>query len=655
MSHEFLPSSFNDDFYTSLSRKFRVPRKTKRKSMAAYLTFGQLRQEMQARSASCERSPRTVANYNTALTSFMSQFGLQEDSVVASALRASFYKYRDKHLEYQIEIGREGAFISNRKNALKHWHLLVLSMDKEDAANSFNDSPFQKTMKDLVTLAPSQVAVATQAGISLATLKRWLNGARPNERARPSLRRLEVFFGLPSGELLELAFGNTKGVSDADAVCGNPAVVLYRKRLSNEMKLVYAVSPTEYLRSQWLEFVRYKTAIGVVKLPRQRNARWSISVATDVERTDALWYSFLGQRHVPTAGVAWQHVSRYLGWLSLPIDQGGAGLESDDTQTMAWFAYSELLVAYIEWCVQRSNNNIHLGIKHFYQFVRSLTNPKTGWLTNQPELMATLPEYAQDDWQNMCKASHQTCDGHIKAMEDDGTVERHRNPFDPLRPVLDMADPMQAVADMIHRMKKDRPLTGGMSEAVWLRDIVLIKILSSNPLRAKNLKLLTYKKDNTGTLYQREGGAWYIRVPRPQFKNARGAARTNPEYDMPVQGYVWGDLEAYLKIYRPMLATPGSDFVFVSSEEGGKAWKGLNRRVAHLTKTYLWRCPGVGPHSFRHIYATSILKKSPNDWETVARNLNDHVETVRTYYAHLELKSSAERAGNILSAAYARM
>ena len=51
----------------------------------------------------------------------MSQFGLQEDSVVASALRSSYFKYRDKHLEYLIEIGRDGAFISNRKNALKHW------------------------------------------------------------------------------------------------------------------------------------------------------------------------------------------------------------------------------------------------------------------------------------------------------------------------------------------------------------------------------------------------------------------------------------------------------------------------------------------------------------------------------------------------------
>ena len=58
MSHEFLPSSFNDDFYTSLSRKFRVPRTTRRKTMAAYLTFGQLRLEMDARSASGERSPK---------------------------------------------------------------------------------------------------------------------------------------------------------------------------------------------------------------------------------------------------------------------------------------------------------------------------------------------------------------------------------------------------------------------------------------------------------------------------------------------------------------------------------------------------------------------------------------------------------------------
>jgi integrase len=46
------------------------------------------------------------------------------------------------------------------------------------------------------------------------------------------------------------------------------------------------------------------------------------------------------------------------------------------------------------------------------------------------------------------------------------------------------------------------------------------------------------------------------------------------------------------------------------------------------------RCPGVGPHTIRHLIATAIIKKT-GEFNTAALVLHDREETVRKHYAHL--------------------
>ena len=119
---------------------------------------------------------------------------------------------------------------------------------------------------------------------------------------------------------------------------------------------------------------------------------------------------------------------------------------------------------------------------------------------------------------------------------------------------------------------------------------------------------------------------------------------------------MWPVLERYLRVYRPILTASDGPYLLVSSGAKSKGpWKSLNRRVETLTRKYLHGCPGTGPHAFRHIVATSILKASPNDWETAAIVLHDEVETVRANYGHLSSQDGYRRMATLLSPAFARL
>src|SRR5690606_9829417 len=90
--------------------------------------------------------------------------------------------------------------------------------------------------------------------------------------------------------------------------------------------------------------------------------------------------------------------------------------------------------------------------------------------------------------------------------------EPSRDPFEPIEAILGLDNPLQAIADAVRRMDVSRPSTSGTAEAVWARDRLLLALTASNPLRAENLRSLTYREDNTGHLRQDARGCWRIRI-----------------------------------------------------------------------------------------------------------------------------------------------
>lgn len=646
MLHLLHPVSLNDSPTLATN-----PRRRRRFSKAIRampnpsMTFEDLKLALSEREGSTT-SQQSLSNLTSALCAFQAFLGRDNHHPVGSSLRASFFKLLSGHVSALEAMNKTPRYISNRKSSLKRWRRLVLALDREFAATHAAHTPFQAALQDLFETGHSRKAVATQAAISYASLKRWLAGATPNERTYPSIRRLETFFGLSAGTLLDLVQARATSASSV----GTPPVIAYRERLSKAVKGRYGLKEIPApLRSEWMALLRHKTAPASLALERQKNARWSSSRESPVRQSDTTWHSFIDGKHVPTAGVVWAHISSYLGWMSTYYDPG---LETRLTPSLAWLVEPTAVECYVEWKIERAGR-VHGGVITFLKLLTSLLHPRTGYLTQQPDFHTLLPASARKAaWEDCCAKGFRYAKDCLESYaEDEHSVSR--DPVAPIESVLKLNEPIAALADMTNRMCADRPMTSGTREAIHVRDTLLIKLLTSNPLRAKNLKMMRYAEDNTGNLYRKVDGSWHVRFERRAFKNFRGAAK-HRDYDMPVATSVWPDIERYLKVYRPMLVGSTEGFVFVTPSNPAP-WVALNRRVEALTKRYLWRCPGVGPHAFRHIIATSILKASPNDWQTAALVLHDRVETVERSYGHLRSADGARRMHELLGETLNRM
>lgn len=615
-------------------------------------------EELDRRVAAGEFSATSIPNLNSALRAFFTSFGMSEHAVIGSVLRRSGLQNLRLHIEGLKADGRDSSYIANRKSLMKKWLMLVNEIDRMDAIANHRKTPLQLALEEILSKTSlSATALAKEAGISKATFRRWLNGAKVQQRALPSLRRLERFFAIEADSLVRLA-SNVRIAGQWEEE--SSLAIKYRERLSLAAKdpyLLKDVSP--WLREEWRAFLVHKTE----KLPvlnRHSRGSWATTELVTAGETEQNWFAFLDGCHVPTASVVWTQIASFLGWLSRDKALGGAGMTPDATQTLAWLANKQLVHTYLNWMIRRADNKAHNGVVGVVKQIASMTHPKHGYLTQVPDIQNQLPRaYQVDDWFEHCKAIYGWASNMQRSLTENG-IEQSREPMEPIKDVLALNNPLEAVADMVVRMKSEQPITGGVEEAIWARDVLLVKLASSNPLRAKNLKLLTYRADNTGKLYRPKSGGWAIRIPKAEFKNAKGAAKDR-DYHMPVDEKVWADIDSYIKNYRPMLPDADKvDYVFLSSmTEKPKGyvgvWKSLNRRIFNLTRQYLWKCRGIGSHAFRYIVATSVLKQSPGEWGTAAFVLHDQEQTVKKHYAHLKSADGALRMYALLRSTYARM
>jgi hypothetical protein len=141
----------------------------------------------------------------------------------------------------------------------------------------------------------------------------------------------------------------------------------------------------------------------------------------------------------------------------------------------------------------------------------------------------------------------------------------------PLSPLISIDNLVAAVK----RLEAQRPLPGKHEEAIWGRDLLLLALMISNPLRARNLRGLTYRTDGTGHLRKTAQGEWRIVIHQHEFANPWEGRN----YDMRVDRSVWPCIERYLTCYRPVLVGYRLELVFASSSRPDRAWWGLNERM----------------------------------------------------------------------------
>jgi integrase len=602
----------------------------------------------------------SLANLKTALKHFVDGRGETESTVIGHTLRGTYYKARNKHLQQLRDQGRSPEYVGNQKHCLDKSHLVLLEADRRASAARSEASPFQMALKELVGQRGSIKGTAREAGLAVATLRRWLDGAVPNATGVPLVSRLELHYGLPRGTLTELL--PFKVTHQATPNKQDAVVIEYREALKALTTSHYAIhNANEALRTEWRELLHFKTEFGQFRrwydgtpqvLRRQKTGRWKTTRSFVEPERASTWHSFRNGLFVPTAGINWNFFAQYLGWLRLPESEGGLAMPDEHAQTLAHLANGHYVERYLEWKIARSGGKVHGGITSFLKQVRSFCHPDTGYITQSWSVLGgRVGVKTPEQWQAMCLECYEAVKAKARDFAD--VEQRNRDPFAPIQQVLAMANPLEGVVDAVKRMDANRPTTGGRTEALWARDRLLLTLLISNALRRKNLQLITYKSDGTGHL-RKVDGVWRICIPKEEFKNEKGAAKDRA-YNMPVRQELWPHIEQYLAVHRPQLADPSNHYVFVSSNSRTGAWKNLARHFAVLTKRYLVGCPGVGPHAMRHIVATSILKQRPNDWETAAWVLHDKVATVKKAYAHLRSDDAARWSDPVMAAPLSRL
>jgi transcriptional regulator with XRE-family HTH domain len=576
-------------------------------------------------------SKQVFNNLNTALNQFLVGLTIPADAVVGVELRTSYYKLVSRHLENMQAAARSDKAIRDRKSLLKKWRTLFIEIARQHSAYLREQSPFVSALNEALPQGVTLEAIAKQAGVPYSSLKRWRSGQVPTPRSLPTIRRLEKFLALPAGDLTDFVMGS----SQANINPSSPTPIIpYREQLKKSCASPYRLtSASEVLKQQWLDFMYYKTTPLPFDIKRSERGRWNPTpLHPGADQKAKKWFAFTpDDQYVPSAGIAWNQVSAFLGWLTL---HGG---QPETAQTLALFTDINLIGRYLSWYIQRAGNKVNGGHVGFVQFVLTLLHPETGYLTQKPELRLTLADDTSDEqWAVRCHTAFTKLKDQLKALKRVET--KSRNPDAPVAAVLQLANPMLALKDMLQRIRTSRPTAGTYTEAIWGRDLLLIGLMVCSPLRAKNLRHLIYCNDGTGNLRRKPDGTWELTIVREHFKNHQGAAAKR-EYRIVLDAGIYRDIEAYLETFRPMLLngkTAATDLLFVSSESGIKnqPWQSLNRHVETLTRKYLMQCPGVGPHVVRHLVATGIIKKT-GEYSTAALVLHDEEDTIKKSYSHL--------------------
>lgn len=429
-----------------------------------------------------------------------------------------------------------------------------------------------------------------------------------------------------------------------------------------------------------MALARYKTSPAPENMERSGRGRWTFSRLDVIKESKANWATFLDGVEVPTAKATWAHTSAYLGWMALPTDQGGLGMPKEELQTLAWLVVPDFVEKYLAWQKERCGGKRTKSSSELLHLITCLVRPVVGYLYQKPEFLKTLPErFQKEDWYALCQRQFNYITKLQSAFGPE--IVQSRDPFEPIQSIIDLPQPLEAIADMVQRMRRDRPIGGSASsEAVWARDILMVKLCVSNPLRLRNIAALTWspanvdsrKPDDRGSLYQRSDGSWWLFVPKGLLKNRKGKA--THDYHSPVHASVWGDLERYLLRHRADLMRWPTDLVFLARKQdpsrtesvrsgpykrsvptGHGPFMEMTKRFVELTRKYLWKSDGIGIHAVRHLVATGILKTDSGDIKTAALVLHDTEATVAKAYSGMRSGDGATRMGKLLCTTLNRM
>lgn len=334
--------------------------------------------------------------------------------------------------------------------------------------------------------------------------------------------------------------------------------------------------------------------------------------------------------------------------------------------------------------MRRSDNKFHNGINVFIQVIESYLRPNSGFLWLNETIRETLPEEAlcrmmgaesgRDAlaWQAFCMKTRSELREFRERAADLHGIRRSRDPSERLAVVLNDEFPLRKLVDFVESVERNMPPPAHQRDyRAWLRDVVLCRLLLTNPLRIGQIAAMTFRMDGTGNLIRIAAGRYRIQFAPEDFKNEKGAA--NGPYNVEVDPKLGSWIDRYLNESRPYLYGAAESTRFLLATTKGPRKENIHLtaagmvadiapkaeafylRLRTLTSTYIDGCPGFGPHCFRHAIATDHLRRNPGDYLTVATLLHDKLETVLKNYSHLKVQDGLRVLANGVEQASAEL
>lgn len=393
-----------------------------------------------------------------------------------------------------------------------------------------------------------------------------------------------------------------------------------------------------------------------------------------------------------TAQVSVRHLGILLGALAAAKESPVAGLGvPPEKLSLALLVYPSVWDWFLRWRERKrgffsatETISLYLG--------KTLLRKHTGWIRQYPRLANNLRpirglvsqadiNLARENWGAACDAGFDYVMDRLPEML--RARRRHRDPFEPIVPILNADEPLKEYKKIADEVRKDIPrkLSNDVQAAIAMRSYILIRLLMHLGIRQRNARELlvcakSQKPHSANQLEVMERGelrwndvarSWEVYIPAVAFKNGKSSYFRGRPYRtlLPNIDGFYGLLERYISHYRPILVGkfPDSNTLFVKTGVSATrcgafdsitfytAWKTIIRRYG-IYNPYTKRgaIKGLlphGPHCIRDVIATHVLKKT-GSYELAGFAIQDTAESVANHYARFLPHEKAEQAAKLL-------
>jgi integrase len=470
---------------------------------------------------------------------------------------------------------------------------------------------------------------------SPTTLINWCSGqAKPSAKNIPLVLEVERLLQVEEGTLINRLPKKLKGTGRYKR-----GQTSFGGKMINALKKRYGIW-TPALKTEFTRLVDHKSMpILPEGVKRHKKGVWTYSVSSKGP-------------HLAAANQVKGCLRLFFGYCCLPEDSNdpqlqGRGMKPEEL-TLYLLADKDLIRGYVEFQRIRAGGKYNKGSINFLGLVCSLLRPETGYLYQHPALSQSNDSASISSWHTLCVAVRERLLEileMITTMKEEGDIdnfEKGRDPKEPIRHILALDRPLFVILRMIETMLYVMLADNAppVQRAIHYRNILLIALLSANPLRARQFSIMEFDRH----LVRQPDGSWWLQFQKGEFKNRKSL---KAEYRVRVEEHIWPLIERYKTEFRPHLA--GADlckYVFRPCALGRHSKRNaapirsasLHTIVTELTQLYIPDSPGFGPHAFRHIVATDIIKARPEfGFFLAAKVLHDKLETVEKEYAHLKV------------------